>query len=95
MSPPTTSAPEPDLVISCLGRPCPVPVIELARALRDADDGAVVEVISDDPAALVDVPAFCRMRGHEHLGTVEHNGGTGQRVRAVHARRQVKENHDR
>lgn len=80
------SLPDADLVVDCVGRPCPVPVIELARALRDAEDGQIVEVISDDPAALVDVPAFCRMRGHEHLGSLVRDRGTGQRVRAVHAR---------
>lgn len=82
----TVTPDTPDLVLDCLGRPCPVPVIELARALRDAPDGFVVEVISDDPAALVDVPAFCRMRGHDHLGNVDHDQGTGQRVRAAHTR---------
>jgi tRNA 2-thiouridine synthesizing protein A len=81
--------PAPDLVLDCVGRPCPVPVIELARALRDAVPGTVVEVVSDDPAALVDIPAFCRMRGHEHLGNVDLDRATGLRVRAVgpgHAR---------
>lgn len=70
-----------DLVLDCLGRPCPVPVVELARALRDAPAGTVVEVVSDDPAARLDVPAFCRMRGHEFLGEVPHERGTGLRVR--------------
>lgn len=74
--------PEPDLVLDCLGRPCPVPVIELARALRNAEGGLVVEVVSDDPAALVDVPAFCLMRGHTWLGSLDRDRGTGLRVRA-------------
>ncbi len=62
------AATEPDLVLDCLGRPCPVPVIELARAAVGLPAGTVVEVLTDDPAALLDVPAFCRLRGHEHLG---------------------------
>ena len=57
-----------DLVVDCLGRPCPVPVIELARALPSVRVGQVVEVRSDDPAARHDVPAWCRMRGQEYLG---------------------------
>ena len=73
--------PEPDLVVDCLGRPCPVPVVELARALRDAAPGTVIEVVSDDPAARLDVPAFCRMRGHAYLGELPRDVGTALRVR--------------
>ena len=80
---PPAALPEPDLVVDCLGRPCPVPVVELARALLPLPEGSVVEVVSDDPAALVDVPAFCRMRGHAYLGAVEHDVGAGLRVRRV------------
>ena len=72
MSTPQTT---PDLVLDCLGRPCPVPVIELARAVRDQPPGTVVGVVSDDPAALVDVPAFCRLRGHAFLGASPAAGG--------------------
>ena len=56
------------IVLDCLGRPCPVPVIELARALPRVEVGEVLEVLSDDPAAAVDLPAWCRMRGQEWLG---------------------------
>lgn len=73
--------PEPQLLLDCLGRPCPVPVIELARALGPLAEGTVVEVVSDDPAAVVDVPAFCRMRGHAFLGLSARPTGTGLRVR--------------
>lgn len=70
-----------DRVLDCLGRPCPVPVIELARALQGLPDGAVVAVVSDDPAALTDVPAFCRMRGHTWLGATPGDPGAVLRVR--------------
>jgi cysteine desulfurase len=71
----------PDVVVDCLGRPCPVPVVELARAVAAAPEGAVVEVLSDDPAARHDVPAWARMRGQEYLGEVERGRGAGYRVR--------------
>jgi tRNA 2-thiouridine synthesizing protein A len=73
--------PEPDVVVTCLGRPCPVPVVELARAVAAAGPGDVVEVVSDDPAARHDVPAWARLRGHEYLGEVEREDGSGYRVR--------------
>jgi cysteine desulfurase len=54
--------------IDCLGRPCPVPVIELAKAILTIEVGETVEILSDDPAARVDIPAWSRMRGQEYLG---------------------------
>lgn len=50
--------------LDCLGQRCPQPVIELARAARHAPVGTVIEILTDDPAAAVDIPAWCRMRGH-------------------------------
>jgi TusA-related sulfurtransferase len=73
----------PDLVLDCLGRPCPVPVVELARALQRLPPGSLVEVLADDPAALVDVPAFCRMRGHAYLGATPQTVGSALRVRGA------------
>lgn len=81
MSPADPRTPTPDLVLDCLGRPCPVPVVELARAARGLATGSVVEVLSDDPAAVVDLPAFCRMRGHDYLGDAPREIGRALRVR--------------
>ncbi|MCW2543587.1 MAG: SirA-like protein [Frankiales bacterium] len=66
-------------VIDCLGQPCPVPVIELARAIAGVPIGSDVVVLSDDPAAASDIAAWCRMRGH----TLEEAAGTSYRVRRV------------
>lgn len=49
------------------GRPCPMPVIALARAMADQTRGATIELLSDDPAARYDIPAWCRMTGHEFV----------------------------
>ena len=72
---------EPDLVVDCLGRPCPVPVIELAKAVPTVEVGQVVEVLSDDPAARLDVPAWCRMRSQDYLGERARDTGSGYLVR--------------
>ncbi len=77
----TSGAATPDLVVDCLGRPCPVPVIELAKTVPTVAVGAVVEVLSDDPAARLDVPAWCRMRGQEYVGERPHEPGAGYLVR--------------
>ncbi|HET8969649.1 MAG TPA: sulfurtransferase TusA family protein [Candidatus Nanopelagicales bacterium] len=55
------------------GRLCPLPVISLARAAAGLPAGAVIRLLADDPAAALDVPAWCRMRGHQLLA-----GGDGR-----------------
>lgn len=68
-------------VLDCRGQRCPLPVIALARELASVPSGAVLRVLADDPAAATDIPAWCRLRGQEFLGTVDVPGGTGYDVR--------------
>ena len=58
----------PHLELDCRAMLCPMPVIELARRIADVPPGEVVGVVTHDPAARADVPAWCRMRGHEYVG---------------------------
>lgn len=77
----TSGADTPVLVVDARGKRCPLPVIELARALPEVPAGAVVAVLADDEAAAVDVPAWCRLRGHDFLGAQSTEGGTAYLVR--------------
>jgi tRNA 2-thiouridine synthesizing protein A len=63
-------------VLDCRGKRCPLPVIELARRIGDVGVGNVVAVVADDPAARVDIPAWCRMRGHDYVGEASAADGT-------------------
>ena len=72
------------LVLDCRGMRCPLPVIELARRIGRVEVGATVAVIADDPAAATDIPAWCRMRGHEYVGaSAEPDGATSYIVRRL------------
>jgi TusA-related sulfurtransferase len=62
--------------LDCRGLLCPRPVIELARHLADVAVGEVLAVVADDPAAAVDVPAWCRMRDQEYAGADQAADGT-------------------
>ena len=55
------------IVLDCLGQRCPLPVIALAKRIRDVEIGDVVRVLADDPAAANDIPAWCRMKGQEFV----------------------------
>ncbi|PJI93478.1 sulfurtransferase TusA family protein [Luteimicrobium subarcticum] len=58
------SADEAPAVVDARGLRCPLPVVRLAAAARDAAPGTLLQVWSTDPAAALDVPAWARMRGH-------------------------------
>lgn len=69
------------LVVDALGKPCPLPLIDLARALPTVAVGEEIEVLADDPGARADIPAWCRMKGHEFLGTAATGAAWRFRVR--------------
>jgi tRNA 2-thiouridine synthesizing protein A len=70
-------------VLDCRGMRCPLPVIELARRLPALPVGAVLRVLADDPAAAVDIPAWCRMRGQKYVGAATADGAAGYDVRRI------------
>ena len=57
------------ITLDCRGQRCPLPVIALAKRVRDASAGDVIRVLADDPAAANDIPAWCRMKSQEFLGS--------------------------
>jgi tRNA 2-thiouridine synthesizing protein A len=44
---------------------CPMPVIRTQDRVADLQPGELVEVLCTDPGVVYDIPAWCRMRGHE------------------------------
>ncbi|HEV2887297.1 MAG TPA: aminotransferase class V-fold PLP-dependent enzyme [Jatrophihabitans sp.] len=77
--PPTPSG----SVLDSRGRRCPLPVLDLARALPGIEVGSELTVLADDPAAASDLAAWCRMRGQQLVGESELDGG----ARAYRVRR--------
>ncbi|MGN6162466.1 MAG: sulfurtransferase TusA family protein [Marmoricola sp.] len=70
--------------LDCRGMLCPRPIIELAKALPRVPVGGLIEVIADDAAAAVDVPAWCRMRSQEYVGAADgDDGATTSTVRRL------------
>ena len=45
-----------------------MPVIKLAKLVDKSEAGTVIEVLSDDEGAKVDIPVWCRMKKQEFLG---------------------------
>jgi tRNA 2-thiouridine synthesizing protein A len=55
-------------VLDCLGEACPMPLVHMNELIESRDPGVLVDVLSDDEGSKVDIPVWCRMRGHEFLG---------------------------
>lgn len=54
---------------------CPMPVLKARKRLRALGAGVVLRVLTDDPAALVDMPHFCAEQGHALVGSEDLGGG--------------------
>jgi TusA-related sulfurtransferase len=52
-------------VVDATGLSCPMPVIELAKAVERIAVGQRVHLLATDPAAQVDVPVWCRLQRHQ------------------------------
>ena len=50
---------------------CPLPVIKTQDKTAEMKHGDTLEVICTDPGALNDIPAWCRINGHQVLDTRE------------------------
>ncbi|CAN5706617.1 sulfurtransferase TusA family protein [soil metagenome] len=57
--------------LDATGLRCPLPVLKARKRLKALAPGAVLRVLADDPAALVDIPHFCAEAGHALLAMRE------------------------
>jgi tRNA 2-thiouridine synthesizing protein A len=61
-------APRPDVVVDTAGKFCPVPIIEIAKAIQAVGPGQVIELQATDPGVEADLQAWCKASRHEYLG---------------------------
>jgi tRNA 2-thiouridine synthesizing protein A len=65
-----TEAMQPDVRVDASGTFCPVPILEIAKAVRPLAPGTLVELVATDPGVAQDLPAWCDATGH-HLVRLE------------------------
>ncbi len=63
-----------DARVDALGLLCPLPVLRARKRLISMQKGEVLELLTDDPAAIIDVPHFCHEQGYALLGQGERKG---------------------
>lgn len=58
-------------ILDCHRLLCPMPVIRVQDRVAQLQPGDEVEAVCTDPGALNDIPAWCRINGHEVIETRE------------------------
>ncbi len=54
---------------------CPMPMVKLTKAMRRRVPGQELEMLSDDPGSVEDVPAWSSGTGNELIGTATDDEG--------------------
>ncbi len=53
--------------VDARGQSCPGPLVSLAKALKDAQQGDLLELLATDPGSKSDVPSWATISGNELL----------------------------
>ncbi|MFD8593549.1 sulfurtransferase TusA family protein [Kitasatospora sp. NPDC059646] len=61
----------PGLTVDGRGLLCVALLLRLRAAVADAPADTLVHVLATDPAAPLDLPAWCHLTGHRYLGPVD------------------------
>ncbi len=68
--------PTPDKILDCSGLKCPMPLVKTTKAIKDLEAGKILEMISTDPGAELDVAAWAKQTQNELLSV--RKGETGE-----------------
>lgn len=69
-----TATPSVNRTIDARGSFCPGPLMELIRAIREAEVGDVLAVYSSDKGSKVDIPKWIEKAGHRLIGVFDRDG---------------------
>ncbi|MGB9631432.1 MAG: sulfurtransferase TusA family protein [Candidatus Methanodesulfokora sp.] len=67
---------KPNKIVDARGSFCPGPLMELIKAIKEAEVGEIVSVYSTDSGSKRDIPLWVQKAGHELLGVFEREGFT-------------------
>ncbi len=63
-----------DRLVDAKGQMCPMPVLTLARTIKELQAGQVLAISATDSGARRDIPAWAEKTGNTLLDMVEENG---------------------
>ncbi len=76
-----------DEILDCRRLLCPLPVIRVQDRVSALAGGDTLTAVCTDPGALQDIPAWCRINGHQVLSTETVDGEFRVRLRVTETRR--------
>lgn len=50
--------------LDCKGLSCPMPMMKLAKAIKDLNSGEILEMLGTDPGTKSDLPKWCEKTGN-------------------------------
>ena len=62
--------------LDCVGLYCPVPIMRAKEEMDQLADGALLEIVADDPATDEDIPRWAKRAGHQLLHSWKENDET-------------------
>ena len=66
------------MTLDCKGLSCPMPMMKIAKAMKELKSGEVLEVFGTDPGTKTDLPSWCAKTGNECLGISDLEGGVNR-----------------
>ena len=72
-----------DATLDARGLLCPLPVIRTQDRVKSMRPGEVLTVTATDPGTLADIPAWCRVHGHEVCDARREAGEIRVRIRVA------------
>ncbi len=64
-----------EIKVDCTGEICPIPLVEMRKALRKAKEGDIIEVTGTDPSSKKEIPMAVKAMELELLDIQEEKEG--------------------
>ncbi|RLC22350.1 MAG: response regulator SirA [Deltaproteobacteria bacterium] len=55
--------------LNLTGLSCPMPIVKVSKAIKEVNQGEIIDALTSDPGALTDFPAWARTSGNEIIKT--------------------------
>ncbi|GAB1374936.1 sulfurtransferase TusA family protein [Bacteroidales bacterium] len=66
------------MTLDCKGLSCPMPMMKIAKAMKELKSGEVLEILGTDPGTKTDLPSWCEKTGNELLESSDLEGGVNK-----------------
>ncbi|MEH6639717.1 MAG: sulfurtransferase TusA family protein [Porticoccaceae bacterium] len=65
--------PKSNVTLDTSGKSCPMPMVDINRAIHELNSGEILEFIATDQGTKMDIPSWCERTGNQLLSSSEDN----------------------